>query len=151
MSEDEVDRSTTCGLFGWRPSWLQRLLSQRSFLLVYILVCGVQSMIFSYLTVVLSTVEKHFGLKSKEAAWIYSGNEISQICFIVLVPVVGRIQRKPLAMAIMSVISAAGIMIIASPYFAGSGRDIVLGKSWVYIQDMMQPECSKEILTLQPS
>ena len=49
------DRSTTCGLFGWRPSWLQPWLTQRSFLIVYLIISLVQSMIFSYLTVVLST------------------------------------------------------------------------------------------------
>ena len=53
----------------------------------------------------MGAVEKHFGLKSKEAAWIYSGNEISQICFIVFVPVVGRIVKKPLAMSLMSVVA----------------------------------------------
>ena len=74
----EEDRSTTCGLLGWRPTWLQRLLSQRSFLAVYILVCGVQSMIFSYLTVVLSTVEKHFGLKSKAILTLYFWGHVSQ-------------------------------------------------------------------------
>ena len=34
----------------------------------------------SYLTAVLSNIERRFGLQSKEVAWIYSGNEISQGC-----------------------------------------------------------------------
>ena len=52
------------------------MVNRKTFMLVYVLVSIVQSMIFSYLTVVLTTVEKQFGLTSREAAWIYSGNEI---------------------------------------------------------------------------
>ena len=74
-----ADRSVTCGLFGWRPQWLQRFRSKKLYLFLYSVVGIVQGMMFSYLTVVLSTIEKRFGLKSKEAAWIYSGNEISQV------------------------------------------------------------------------
>ena len=31
---------------------------------------------FNYLSTVLSTIEKHFGIKSEETAWVFSGNEI---------------------------------------------------------------------------
>jgi len=43
---------------------------------------------YTYLVSVLSTVEKQFGIKSREAAWIYSGNEISNIFFVFLLPLV---------------------------------------------------------------
>ena len=44
--------------------------------LVYSLIGIIQGMGFSYLTAVLSTIEKQFGIKSKETAWVFSGNEI---------------------------------------------------------------------------
>ena len=53
----------SCGLFNWRPSSLQRFVTYKYYVLVYIIISIAQSMVFSYLTVVLSTIEKQFGLK----------------------------------------------------------------------------------------
>ena len=66
-------------------------------------------------------------MKSKEAAWVYSGNEISQICFIVFLPFVGRVQKKPLIMGIASMIAATGIFCMSLPYFAGRGKELIAG------------------------
>ena len=113
------DRSVTCGLFGWRPDWIQRFNNRKIYLFIFFIIGVIQSMTFSYLTVVLSTIEKRFGLKSKEATWIYSGNEISQIFFIFFLPFVGRVQRRPLFMGLSIMLSAVGLFIIALPHFFG--------------------------------
>ena len=89
---------------------------------------GTQTIILSYLSVVLSTIEKEFGLKSKEAAWVYSGNEISQILFIVFLPFVGRAKRRPLYIGIAAIISAIGMLLIAVPHFAGRGMEFDNGE-----------------------
>ena len=68
--------STTCGLWVWRPKWLQKFARKEVYTLVYSLIGIIQGMGFSYLTAVLSTIEKQFGIKSKETAWVFSGNEI---------------------------------------------------------------------------
>ena len=115
----------SCGLFTWRPKWLQRFVSYKYFIIVYLLLGVSQSMIFGYLSVVLSTIEKQFGVKSAEIAWVYSGNEISQICFIVFLPFVGRVKKRPLIMGIASVISACGMFLIILPYVVGRGQDII--------------------------
>ena len=64
-NEMEMDRNNypRCGLFNWRPLSLQRFLTYKYYVLVYIIISIAQSMVFSYLTVVLSTIEKQFGLK----------------------------------------------------------------------------------------
>ena len=122
-SEDIQEKA--CGLFSWRPAWLQKFLSHKLFLLVFTLLGVSQSMIFSYLTVVLSTIEKQFGVKSAEIAWVYSGNEISQICFILFLPFVGRAKKRPLLMGLASMISGCGMILIAMPYLAGRGQDVL--------------------------
>ena len=133
MSNDmnnQIDRkSTACGLFGWRPPCLQKFLSYKLFLLCYMLIGATQTTVLAYLTVVLSTIEKEFGLKSKEAAWIYSGNEIAQILFIVVLPFIGRVKRRPLFMGLAAIVSAIGMFLIALPHFAGRGRKFDLGES----------------------
>ena len=128
------NQNNSCGLFNCRPSWLQRFLSYKAFIVVYLLLGISQSMIFGYLSVVLSTVEKQFGVKSAEIAWVYSGNEISQICFIVFLPFVGRVKKRPLVMGLASVISASGMFLIILPYMIGRGQDIIksLGNVCLY-------------------
>ena len=111
---------------------------------VHVSIPGVlQSMIFSYLTVVLSTVEKQFGLKSKEAAWIYSGNEISQICFAVFIPFVGRLRKRPLVMGAASCLASFGILIIATPHFAGRGSAVIQG-------ERAEGSCKKTVHYISP-
>ena len=126
MSKDlylNMDKETySCGLFRWRPPWLQKMLSFRLFLILYMIISGAQTIFLSYMTVVLSTIEKEFGLKSKEAAWVYSGNEISQILFILFIPFIGRAKRRPLYIGIAAFISALGMLLISVPYLAGMGK-----------------------------
>ena len=86
-------------------------------------------MVFAYLSVVLSTIEKQFGVKSAEIAWIYSGNEISQICFIVFLPFVGRVKKRPLFMGLASIVSACGMFLVAVPYLAGRGQHVIQSTS----------------------
>ena len=129
LCESENINKNGCGLFSWRPSWLQNLLSRKFFLLVYLLLGITQSMVFSYLSVALSTIEKQFGVKSAEIAWVYSGNEISQICFIVFLPFVGRVRKRPLLMGLASIISACGMFLITIPYLAGRGQSIIQNTS----------------------
>ena len=123
-NSDDI-HATSCGLFSWRPYWLQKYLSHKLFVFVYVLLGVSQSMVFSYLTVVLSTIEKQFGVKSTEIAFVYSGNEISQICFILFLPFVGRAKRRPLLMGLASMISACGMFLIAMPYLAGRGQSVI--------------------------
>jgi hypothetical protein len=58
-----TDQTITCGLFSWRPQCLQRFATPTSFMIVFSIFGIVSSAIFAYLTVVLSTIEKRFGLK----------------------------------------------------------------------------------------
>ncbi len=117
-----VSRVSSFGLFSWRPQRLQfAVRSPLYFLVVFTFVGVVGAISGSYLTVVLSTIEKSFGLKSKEAAWIYSGNEVTQILQILFLPFIGRVKRRPLWLAVGSVISALGILVIAVPQLTNGG------------------------------
>ena len=53
---------------------------------LYAVLGAVQGMGYTYLSSCLSTIEKQFGIKSQEAALVFSGNEISQIPFIFFLP-----------------------------------------------------------------
>jgi hypothetical protein len=53
-------------------------------------------------------VEKQFGIRSQEAAWIFSGNEISQIFFILVLPFLPRIKKRTLWTSVAMLFSALG-------------------------------------------
>ena len=60
-----VDKDTTCGLFNWRPDFLQPLASKKVYMFFSGAVGIVIGMLFSYMSATLSTLEKNFGIKSK--------------------------------------------------------------------------------------
>ena len=120
--------SNSRSLHSWKPPWLQKLLSFKMFVLLYMILSGTQTIILSYLSVVLSTVEKEFGLQSKEAAWVYSGNEIAQVLFIFFLPFVGTAKRRPLFIGVAATISVIGMFLIAVPHFAGRGKELKNGE-----------------------
>jgi len=82
-------------------------------------------MTISYLNSVLSTVEKRFGLKSKEAAWVYSGNEISQIMCVIFLPVIGKVKNRPVVLAWSTILAAVGLFVVGLPHFTGDQSYLV--------------------------
>jgi len=112
----ENKSTTTCGLFGWRPKWIQRFARKEIYVLLYSLIGAVQGMSNTYLSSVLTTIEKQFGIKSQEAAWIFSGNEISQICFIFVLPFLSRIHKRIMWTSLALMVSAVGIFLCSMPY-----------------------------------
>ena len=85
--------------------------------MLYSLLGAVQGMSHTYLSSVLTTVEKQFGIKSQEAAWIFSGNEISQIAFILVLPFLRRLNKRILWTSLALMVSSLGIFLCALPYF----------------------------------
>ncbi len=84
------NKETTCGLGPWRPPFLQRFASKKVYMFFYGSLGIIQGMFFTYLSATISTVERKFGIKSKEAAYLMSGNEISQFLFLFAMPLMIR-------------------------------------------------------------
>jgi len=114
---DADDLTTTCGLGSWRPSWLQRFATPQAYIVVFAIAGFFGPMVSSYLNAVLSNIERRFGLQSKEVAWIYSGNEISQIALVFFLPLIGKVKKRPLWLGVSNCVAAVGILIIALPHF----------------------------------
>ncbi len=61
----DEDNTTLCGLFRWRPPWLQRFANHKFYLFLYSFISVVMGIIYSYITLVLTTIEKQFGIQSR--------------------------------------------------------------------------------------
>ena len=83
---------------------------------LYAVLGAVQGMGYTYLSSCLSTIEKQFGIKSQEAAWVFSGNEISQIAFIFFLPFLRKIKRRTMWTSIALLASALGLFLCSMPY-----------------------------------
>ena len=77
---------------------------------------AIQGMSYTYLSSVLTTIEKQFGIKSQEAAWIFSGNEISQIFFIFVLPFLTRLQKRIMWTSVALIVSAVSKATISIQY-----------------------------------
>ncbi|XP_040583748.2 LOW QUALITY PROTEIN: solute carrier organic anion transporter family member 74D [Lepeophtheirus salmonis] len=109
--------STLCGLGSWRPQVLQRFATRRMYIFIYCIIGVIHGMLFSYFSTILSTIEKKFGLKSQEIAWVYSGNEISQAFFLFALPFMGIIRKRTLFMGVSIILSGVGVTICGIPHF----------------------------------
>ena len=71
---------------------------------------------YSYMSSILTTLEKEFGIKSKETAYLNSGNEIAQILFIFFLPLMMKVKKRPLWCGIGMMTTAVGLYMMALPH-----------------------------------
>ena len=130
MSPEELE--TSCGLGQWRPKFLQALASKKVYIFFYgaigiikvrnlhrshrLLMLKLQGMQYSYMSSILTTIEKEFGIKSKETAYLNSGNEIAQILFIFFLPLMMKVKKRPLWCGIGMMTTALGLYMMALPH-----------------------------------
>ncbi len=144
VEEDEDESTTRCGLFNWRPQWLQRFATPKAYLVLYSAVGIIQGMSYTYGNAVLSTMERQFGLKSKETAWIFSGNEIASVLFIGFMPFVGRIKRRPLFMGMALAASGLGIALMSLPILTSRRAEKVRIDALEQFGEKQQPLCGAD-------
>ena len=116
---------TSCGIGSWRPSCLQVFASKKVYMIIYGLLNIVQSMFFTYLGSTLSTLEREFGIKSKETAYLMSGNEFSQILFVFAMPFIVKVKKRPFWMAIGLYCSALGCYLMAVPHWSRPNKRVI--------------------------
>ena len=110
------ESETLCGIGYFRPQYLQKFASKKPYVFIYGCIGIIQSMMGTYLGAMLSTLERRFGIKSKESAYLLSGNEITQILFLFILPFVIKVKRRPLWMAVALFISGLGCIMMGLPY-----------------------------------
>ncbi|KAL1441472.1 hypothetical protein MTO96_008444 [Rhipicephalus appendiculatus] len=75
----EEDPDSICGLWFFKPRWLQRFANKKAFLAVFCLTSVLQGMYYTYFVSVLTTIEKLYQIPSKTTGIIMSATEIGQI------------------------------------------------------------------------
>jgi len=112
-----ASRETQCGLGPWRPKFLQFFASKKVYMFFYGVIGIIKGMQYTYLSAMLSTLERKFGIKSKETAYLMSGNEIAQILFLFFLPLTVKVKKRPFWCGIGMVFTALGLYMMALPHF----------------------------------
>ena len=111
-----VEKEELCGFGNCRPPFLQRFASKKPYIIIYGCLGIIQSMMGTYLSSMISTLERRFGIKSKESAYLMSGNEIFQILFLFIMPLIIKVKRRPLWMALSLCCTGIGCIMMGLPY-----------------------------------
>jgi len=125
------ERETLCGLGSWRPRFLQPLASKKVYIFLYGALGIIMSMQYSYLSATLATLEKLFGITSKETALLMSGNELAQFLFLFAMPLTVKAKKRPLWCGIGLCISAVGLFMMSLPHFITGYNDAVTSSNTI--------------------
>lgn len=74
-----IDEETSCGMGNFKPTYLQRYATPKSFLVVSSIIGILQGAFFTYFIGVLSTLEKRFSFDSKVSAIIILADNLSPV------------------------------------------------------------------------
>ncbi|KAG8189334.1 hypothetical protein JTE90_021839 [Oedothorax gibbosus] len=124
MDADIMD-GTDCGIWSFRPGWLQAFANKKAFLIVFCLTSVLQGMYYTYFVSVLTTIEKLFQIQSKTTGIIMSATEIGQIGGALLLTYYGGQGHRPKWIACGMLVFAAASILCSTPHFLfGNGEDV---------------------------
>jgi len=113
---ENLDHS--CGLFNFRPKWLQSLARKQIFLVVFCMTSVLQGMYFTYIVSVLTTIEKLYQLPSRTTGFLISSVEIGQISGSLSLTYLGsRGGHRPRMIAAGILLFAFANLLCSSPHF----------------------------------
>ncbi|KAG1664053.1 Solute carrier organic anion transporter family member 4C1 [Nymphon striatum] len=124
ISEDEK-----CGIWCWKPEFLQWFSRPTVFLVVFCCIGLVQGAFFTYFVGVITTVEKRYAFKSKVTGIISIADNLSPVIISLLVGYFGGAGHRTRWVAFGTLIAAFSAFISSLPYFLFGPSEQLLGSS----------------------
>ncbi|XP_077540667.1 solute carrier organic anion transporter family member 74D-like [Haemaphysalis longicornis] len=117
IDPDEIHPGYTCGVFNYRPQWMQRFAKTRYFLLCYIVYGIFQGASKAYLNGCISTIEKKFALSGKTFSTILIADNLSSPFASLIIGYYARKVSRPKLIVSGVWMSVLGCLLQALPYF----------------------------------
>lgn len=117
LEESSEDKNDSCGLWSFKPQWLQGLANKKVFLAVFCLTSVLQGMYYTYFVSVLTTIEKLYQIQSKTTGMIMSATEVGQIGGALLLTYYGGQGHRPKWIACGMLVFAVASIFCATPHF----------------------------------
>ncbi|KAM7308348.1 solute carrier organic anion transporter family member 74D-like [Ixodes scapularis] len=115
-SSEETDPEYMCGIFGYRPRWLQRFAKAYYFLICYVLFGIFQGALKAYLNGTITTIERKFALTGKMFGVILIADNISSLFTSLLVGYYATKISRPKIIAFGIWMSVLGCFVSVLPY-----------------------------------
>lgn len=115
-SSEETDPEYMCGIFGYRPRWLQRFAKAYYFLICYVLFGIFQGALKAYLNGTITTIERKFALTGKMFGVILIADNISSLFTSLLVGYYATKISRPKIIAFGIWMSVLGCLVSVLPY-----------------------------------
>ncbi|CAG2173637.1 unnamed protein product, partial [Oppiella nova] len=110
-------RDYSCGIFRWRPEWLQKYATPRVFLLVFALLGVIQGANYTYMIASITTLEKRFAFGSKISGLILMTDNAMQLVANPLFGYLANRVHRPRVIALCQLMVVVGCYLAALPYF----------------------------------
>lgn len=118
---DSTDH-TACGVFSFRPKWLQGFASLKWFGITLCFIFISSDGFAGYIIGCITTIEKRFKFSSSKSGFLMSIGVIMYTIFVIFITHYGR-KNKPRTIAIGMFVSATGMLITALPHFIYGATD----------------------------
>ncbi|OQV25265.1 Solute carrier organic anion transporter family member 4C1 [Hypsibius exemplaris] len=139
----EIEVAERCGLFCWKPEFMQKLRNMKVFLLVFIITGMSQGMYYSYWNMTLSSIEKRLQIPSRTTGMITAINDVSHMAVVLLVAHFCSKGHRPRWLAVGSLIVGIAILTFATPELFANKWDV--GGLTSVSTNSSQPRIDKEI------
>ncbi|GIY54225.1 hypothetical protein CEXT_615591 [Caerostris extrusa] len=117
FEEAPEDKDGSCGIWSYKPEWLQMLANKKVFLAVFCLTSVLQGMYYTYFVSVLTTIEKLYQIQSKTTGLIMSatGDRSNWRCS--LLTYYGGQGHRPKWIACGMLVFGLAALFCAAPHF----------------------------------
>ncbi|XP_065293823.1 solute carrier organic anion transporter family member 74D-like isoform X1 [Dermacentor albipictus] len=113
----ETDPDYLCGIFNYRPRWMQRFARTQYFLVCYIVYGVFQGALKAYLNGCITTIERKFALTGKMFSVILIADNVSSLFASLLIGYYARKVSRPRMITFSVSMSVLGCVLAALPYF----------------------------------
>ncbi|XP_017111436.1 solute carrier organic anion transporter family member 4A1 isoform X1 [Drosophila elegans] len=138
------------GWCGWHPEWLQRFCTAKWALFWLCWGGALQGLIVNGLiNVSISTIERRFGLRSRQMGLVASGYDLASFACLVPVTYYGgrRGASKPRFIAIGLIVMGLGSLVFLLPNFLVGNYRATIAEANVCEQSALQPNSSQAVTT----
>ena len=117
------DEDTRCGVWSWRPSWLQRFANLGAFTFVLSVMNLWNGVFNAYFNAIVTSIENRFGLSSSTMGFLKNADNIGYLCTIMILSHFCRYANKPKLFTFACITSGIATLLFAFPHFMYGAGD----------------------------
>ncbi|RWS15958.1 Solute carrier organic anion transporter family member 5A1-like protein [Dinothrombium tinctorium] len=145
LNEIECEKTKPeCGIFNFKPKWMQKFANPKVFLLNLAIVSILQGSYLPYLVGCLTTLEKRFEYDGKLTGFILIADNLSSLFISPIFGYLGSRVNRARLLASGMIIVAFSLFLTASPFFIYGPAIDLLSKNKTFTRKMSFETCTEQ-------